>query len=141
MINEDSRAGLSQDDSPPDIQEHTISTPIRSDQLPKTPQFDLSKVVKPVYEEEAPTLCTSHPVEQNMLTRQSSFSSSIFRLQNIQHKSAKDFDLQKFPQELRQDKNNYTEFIPPPPPPPLRKSSNSAGPISAVLPSLFLLLL
>merc|ERR1719186_191963 len=136
MINEDSQAGLSPDDSPPDIQEHTISTPIQSDQLPKTPQFDLSKVVKPVYEEDTPALYTSHPVEQNMLTRQSSSSSSIFRLQNIQHKAAKDFDLQKFPQEIHQDKNHYTGFIPPPPPPPLRKSSNSADPISAVPPSL-----
>merc|ERR1719186_1636371 len=136
MINEDSQAGLSQDDSPPDIQEHTISTPIQSDQLPKTPQFDLSKVVKPIYEEDAPALYISHPVEQNMLTRQSSFSSSIFRLQNIQHKAANNFDLQKFPQELHQDKNHYTGFIPPPPPPPpLRKSSNS-DPISAVPPSL-----
>ena len=139
MINEDSQAGLSQDDSPPDIQEHTISTPIQSDTLPKTPQFDLSKVIKPVYaEDNIPAPYTSHhvKVEQSKLTRQSSFSSSIFRLQNIQHKAAKDFDLQKFPQELHQDKNHYTGFIPPPPPPPLRKSSNSAVPLSAVPESL-----
>jgi len=132
MINEDSQVGLSQDDSPPDIQEHTISTPIQSDQLPKTPQFDLSKVVKPVYEEDVPVSYTSRQVEQNMLTRQSSFSSSIFRLQNYQHKAVNDFDLQKFPQDLHRDKNHCTGFIPPPPPPPLSKSSNSAGYVSAV---------
>jgi len=131
-IDEDSQAGLSQDDSPPDIQEHTISTPIQSDQLPKTPQFDLSKVVKPVYEEDFPATYTSHQVEQSKLPRQSSFSSSIFRLQNNQHKAVNDFDLQKFPQDLHRDKNHYTGFIPPPPPPPLRKSSNSAGYVSAV---------
>merc|ERR1719186_791886 len=131
-IDEDSQAGLSQDDSPPDIQEHTISTPIQSDQLPKTPQFDLSKVVKPVYEEDFPATYTSHQVEQSKLPRQSSFSSSIFRLQNNQHKAVNDFDLQKFPQDLHRDKNHYTGFIPPPPPPPLRKSSISAAHVSAV---------
>merc|ERR1719186_2419588 len=131
-FNEDSQAGLSQDDSPPDIEEHTISTPNQSDQLPKTPQFDLSKVVKPVYEEDSPATYTSRQVEQSKLTRQSSFSSSISRLQNNQHKAVNDFDSRKFPQ----DQNHYTGFIPPPPPPPLRKSSNSAGPVSAVPTSL-----
>merc|ERR1719186_1779062 len=123
MINEDSQAGLSQDDSPPDIQEHTISTPIQSDTLPKTPQFDLSKVIKPVYaEDNIPAPYTSHhvKVEQSKLTRQSSFSSSIFRLQNHQHKA------------VNQDRNYYAEKIPPPPPLPVRRSSNSAGPVSPV---------
>jgi len=41
---------LTQDDSPPDIQDHIISTPIESDKLTMTPQFDLSKVIKPAFD-------------------------------------------------------------------------------------------
>jgi len=39
----------SHDYSPPDIQEHIISTPIESDKFTMTPQFDLSKVQKPTF--------------------------------------------------------------------------------------------
>jgi hypothetical protein len=50
LVHEESQSsqdGMTNDDSPPDIEEHTISTP-KHPRL-KTPSFDLSKVVKPVY--------------------------------------------------------------------------------------------
>merc|ERR1719154_532181 len=42
-----SQVGITKDDSPPDIEDHTVSTPIHP--RLRTPSFDLSKVVKPVY--------------------------------------------------------------------------------------------
>ena len=49
IMDEKSENCLSQDDSPPNIQEHIISTPIESEKTTMTPQFDLSKVLKPIF--------------------------------------------------------------------------------------------
>jgi hypothetical protein len=73
-----SQAGMTKNDSPPDIEEHTISTP-KHPRL-KTPSFDLSKVIKPVFfntsmEEEVPTSNLNLKPEAIRSTRLSSFSS------------------------------------------------------------------
>ena len=74
-----SQAGITKDDSPPDIGEHTISTP-KHPRL-KTPSFDLSKVVKPVFpntsmEEEVPASNLNLMPDVIRSSRLSSFSSN-----------------------------------------------------------------
>eukprot|EP00092_Neocalanus_flemingeri_P025603 GFUD01027758.1.p1 GENE.GFUD01027758.1~~GFUD01027758.1.p1 ORF type:complete len:364 (+),score=73.74 GFUD01027758.1:115-1092(+) len=134
-ISEDSQAGLTQDDSPPDIQEHTISTPIQSDQLPKAPQFDLSKVAQPPFnvttKDDIPPLQTFIEVKPSKQTSISSFSSSILRLQNnySENPTKSDLELCKLPQDFQPNQNYHskgTGLVPPPP--PLRKSSVSTYP-------------
>ena len=108
-----SQDGLINDDSPPDIEKHTISTP-KHPRL-KTPRFDLSKVVKPDHlnrspEAEAPNsrLFLNPPhIRHNRL---SSFS------------SAQDF---KVPPPPPLPKQNISELQPPTyhPPPPFSRST------------------
>eukprot|EP00092_Neocalanus_flemingeri_P019156 GFUD01020752.1.p1 GENE.GFUD01020752.1~~GFUD01020752.1.p1 ORF type:complete len:575 (-),score=81.20 GFUD01020752.1:106-1830(-) len=73
-----SQAPITKDDSPPDIEQHTISTPIHAKL--RTPSFDLSKVVKPVYhntsvEAEVPTRKLNLQPDVVRSSRVSSFSS------------------------------------------------------------------
>merc|ERR1719193_334613 len=49
VIDDKSEVAFIQDDSPTNIQEHIISTPIESEKSTMTPQFDLSKVLKPIF--------------------------------------------------------------------------------------------
>jgi len=49
VIDEKGEVAFTQDDSPPNIQEHIISTPIETEKSTMTPQFDLSKVLKPIF--------------------------------------------------------------------------------------------
>ena len=139
-IHEDSHAGLTQDDSPPDIQEHTISTPILSDQLPRTPQFDLSHVVKPTFDVNSKYEFSAHPPtsSQVKLVKQTSapFVSSIIRLQpkhTNNNNSKSGFELQKFPQDTC---HGHSRLGVMPPPPPARSSSVSTCPVSPVYPQL-----
>merc|ERR1719369_2034563 len=75
---DESKDSIPENDSPPDIQEHTISTPIHP--RLKTPSFNLSKVVKPVYdpvEYEVPNKPDdAHALQENVNSKVSTFNSS-----------------------------------------------------------------
>ena len=68
-----SKTSITKDDSPPDIEDHTISTPIHP--RLRTPSFDLSKVVKPAYHNTS--IETNVPTSRLNLKPQAALPSSI----------------------------------------------------------------
>jgi len=122
--------GMTNDDSPPDIEKHTISTP-KHPRL-KTPRFDLSKVVKPDHlhgspEAEAPNSRLFVNPAMIAHKRLSSFS------------SAQDFKIPPpppLPKPNLSELQSHTSLHPPPPfsrstatlPRPVHISSSDANP-------------
>ena len=135
-IYEEVSVGLTRDDSPPDIQDHIISTPIKSDKSIKTPQFDLSKVIKPL----------SHGLNSDNKSASYNTSRHVATLTKLPYPNSElkqnkenvpthfDFELQNFPRYSHKDHIQSPGLNPPPP--PMRKSLVSGWARSPVPPSL-----
>ena len=135
-IYEEVSVGLTRDDSPPDIQDHIISTPIKSDKSIKTPQFDLSKVIKPLSrgltsDNKSASCNTSRQVDTRTKVP---YSNSELKQNKENVPTHFDFELQTFPQYSHQDYIQSPGLIPPPP--PMRKSSVGGWARSPIPPSL-----
>ena len=135
--NEEISVGLTRDDSPPDIQDHIISTPIKSDKSIKTPQFDLSKVIKPLtHRLNSANKSASWNTPRQVATQNKvPYSNSDLKENKKKVPTHFDFELQNFPQYSHQD-HIQSPGLTIPPPPPMRKSSGSGWARSPVPPSL-----